>query len=173
MYKGLDYQRFAKKQWIFQVEEARIEIQPRHLTNLQLYPIQHPGHWLGYLSKGYLGILLMEEILHYLGCINPSKSWDKLPTAGAGFQPSTVWIPGHAFIFFCWGGGTLFWTTIVHATFSWGVRDQRRKIAYPPGNERISPENGWLEDEILFKMVPFQDTFINVWGDLKVFWANL
>ena len=24
-------------------------------------------------------ILLMEEILHYLGCIKPCKSWDKLP----------------------------------------------------------------------------------------------
>ena len=26
-----------------------------------------------------LGIRLMEEILHHLGCIKPCKSWDKLP----------------------------------------------------------------------------------------------
>ena len=26
-----------------------------------------------------LNIRLMEEILHHLGCINPCKSWDKLP----------------------------------------------------------------------------------------------
>ena len=37
-------------------------------------------------------ILLMEEILHHLGCIKPCKNWDKLPTSTgcAGFLPSTV-----------------------------------------------------------------------------------
>ena len=39
-------------------------------------------------------ILLMEEILHHLGCMKPYKYWDKLPTStGAGFQPSTVVYP--------------------------------------------------------------------------------
>ena len=33
----------------------------------------------------------MEEILQHLGCIEPCKGWDKLPTStGAGFLPSTV-----------------------------------------------------------------------------------
>ena len=36
-------------------------------------------------------ILLMEEILHHLGCIKPSKSWEKLSINWlAGFLPSTV-----------------------------------------------------------------------------------
>ena len=36
-------------------------------------------------------ILLMEEILHHLGCTKPCKQWDKLPTStGAEFLPSTV-----------------------------------------------------------------------------------
>ena len=41
-------------------------------------------------------ILLMEEILHHLGCIKPCKYWDKLPTStGAGFLPSTVGTNSH------------------------------------------------------------------------------
>ena len=37
-------------------------------------------------------ILLMEEILHHLGCVKPCKSWDKLQiSTGAWFLPSTVW----------------------------------------------------------------------------------
>jgi len=36
-------------------------------------------------------ILLMEGILHHLGCKKPCKYWDKVPTStGAGFRPSTV-----------------------------------------------------------------------------------
>ncbi len=35
-------------------------------------------------------LLLMEEILHHLGCIKPRKQWEKLPIKCAGFQPSTV-----------------------------------------------------------------------------------
>ena len=36
-------------------------------------------------------ILLMEEILHHLGCIKPCEWWDNLhPKWLAGFQPSTV-----------------------------------------------------------------------------------
>ena len=37
--------------------------------------------------------LLMEEIVHHLGCIKPCKSWETLPTSTgflAGFQPSRV-----------------------------------------------------------------------------------
>ena len=39
-------------------------------------------------------ILLMEEILHHLGCIKPCAYWGKLPTVAtaAGFLPSTVWM---------------------------------------------------------------------------------
>ena len=38
-------------------------------------------------------VLLMEEILHQLGCVKPCKQWDKLPTStDAGFPPSTVWM---------------------------------------------------------------------------------
>ena len=38
-------------------------------------------------QKGAGSLLLMEEILHHLGCIKPCKSWDKLPTSTglAGF----------------------------------------------------------------------------------------
>ena len=32
-------------------------------------------------------ILLMEEILHHLGCIKPCKRWDKLPTSTGAFPP--------------------------------------------------------------------------------------
>ena len=34
---------------------------------------------LGVYLNNYI-ILLMEEILHHLGCIKPCKQWDKLPT---------------------------------------------------------------------------------------------
>ena len=40
-------------------------------------------------------ILLMEEILHHLGCIKPCKYWDKLFAISTGdrriSEPSTVW----------------------------------------------------------------------------------
>ena len=35
-------------------------------------------------------ILLMEEILHHLGCIKPGKQWDISISTGGGFLPSTV-----------------------------------------------------------------------------------
>ena len=34
---------------------------------------------LGYKTLQCPSLLLMEEILHHLGCIKPCKSWDKLP----------------------------------------------------------------------------------------------
>ena len=39
-----------------------------------------------------LNLLLMEDILHHLGCTKHRKWWDKLLTStGPGFLPSTVW----------------------------------------------------------------------------------
>ena len=41
--------------------------------------------------EGLVPIVDGSEILHHLGCIAPSKYWDKLPTStGAGFVPSTL-----------------------------------------------------------------------------------
>jgi len=37
-------------------------------------------------------ILLMEEILHHLGCINPVNNGINYISTGAGFHPSTVGI---------------------------------------------------------------------------------
>ena len=51
-------------------------------TDMSILPLQ---------IKLETNILLMEKILHHLGCMKPCKSWDKLPTStGAGFLPSTV-----------------------------------------------------------------------------------
>ena len=41
----------------------------------------------------YLIILLMEEILHHLGCIQTVNDGINYLSTGAGFQPSTVWPP--------------------------------------------------------------------------------
>ena len=38
-------------------------------------------------------ILLMEEILHQLGCIKPVNNWIDYLSTGAGFLPSTVISP--------------------------------------------------------------------------------
>ena len=40
--------------------------------------------------KTYQNLLLMEEILHHLGCINPVNHGINYLSTGAGFQPSTV-----------------------------------------------------------------------------------
>ena len=50
------------------------------------------GKWLSKFLKGIVWeVLLMEEILHHLGCIKPCEWWGKLPTStGAGFPPPTV-----------------------------------------------------------------------------------
>jgi len=42
-------------------------------------------------------ILLMEKILHHLGCIKPCKSWIFTISTGAGFLPSTVLGDVHVF----------------------------------------------------------------------------
>ena len=41
----------------------------------------------------YLIMLLMEEILHQLGCIKTVDDGINYLSTGAGFQPSTVWPP--------------------------------------------------------------------------------
>ncbi len=44
-------------------------------------------------STLYAQLLLMEEILHHLGCIKPCKQWDRLPTSTGDrriSEPSTV-----------------------------------------------------------------------------------
>ena len=50
------------------------------------------GHVCRIFQVRYFFILLMEEILHHLGCVKPCAYWGKLPTVstGAGFLPSTV-----------------------------------------------------------------------------------
>ena len=40
-----------------------------------VYFFSHPKKW----DKQIQAILLMEEIMHHLGCIKPKKYWDKLP----------------------------------------------------------------------------------------------
>ena len=151
-------------------EFCRVKKTKKWSNNLQLYPIQHLGHWLGYLSNGYLGILLMEEILHYLGCINPCKSWDKLATAGAGFQPSTVWIPGHAFFF---------WHPVLDNNCSrhlfMGCEGSAKKNCLPPleTNEYLLKMDGWKVTFVLKWSLFRTPHSLMFGGDLKVFWANL
>ena len=52
-------------------------------------------------------LLLMEEILHHLGCIKPCTWWDKLPTSTGSqdFLPSTV------VLLIFWGGNYLIITS--------------------------------------------------------------
>ena len=66
---------------------------------------------LGYLPSTFgssqinPNILLMEEIVHQLGCTTPYKKWDELPTSnGWGFLPSTVdlWFYTSLLVYCCW-----------------------------------------------------------------------
>ena len=91
------------------------------LKGRQECPLGGVFFWWNILKHGALSlvvviVLLMEEILHHLGCTNPCKYWDKLPTStGAGFQPSTVPIVSIVVFFngcFWWTKGTWFgWVT--------------------------------------------------------------
>ena len=43
------------------------------------FPVLHSGSMSGWQTiQGLYTLLLMEEILHRLGCVNPCKSWGKL-----------------------------------------------------------------------------------------------
>ena len=50
-----------------------------------------PSNKSKYIKVPVALILLMEEILHHLGCVNPVNNGINYISTGAGFLPSTVW----------------------------------------------------------------------------------
>ena len=67
-------------------------------------------------------MMLMDEIMHHLGCITPCKHWDKLPinwcrisSSNSSFKPG-----GHVVVFMLWQVG------------NWA--NEKKKNMYPPGN---------------------------------------
>ena len=61
-------------------------------SNVDFFVGVQPLSWFCILASQVL-VLLMDEILHHLGCIKPCKSWENYLSTGAGFLPSTV-VPG-------------------------------------------------------------------------------
>ena len=65
----------------------------QRIPTRNIYLIWKPCNSLKMVEVWYYWYLLMEEILHHLPCVKPSKWWDKLPTSAGERQisePSTV-----------------------------------------------------------------------------------